>query len=100
MVVENSATLTYIQLLKEDLAIFRLVPNDGIIPEYKAGQFITIGMNVPSEGKVIRRAYSISSHPENKKFVELVIRWVRKPAERSEERRVGKECRSRWSPYH
>src|SRR5256885_16422239 len=22
------------------------------------------------------------------------------PGERSEERRVGKECRSRWSPYH
>jgi hypothetical protein len=22
------------------------------------------------------------------------------PQERSEERRVGKECRSRWSPYH
>src|SRR2546429_7310462 len=22
------------------------------------------------------------------------------PIERSEERRVGKECRSRWSPYH
>ena len=25
---------------------------------------------------------------------------VSKNAERSEERRVGKECRSRWSPYH
>ena len=24
----------------------------------------------------------------------------RRPAVRSEERRVGKECRSRWSPYH
>ena len=24
----------------------------------------------------------------------------RVPAPRSEERRVGKECRSRWSPYH
>ena len=24
----------------------------------------------------------------------------RYPAYRSEERRVGKECRSRWSPYH
>src|SRR5256885_17238334 len=24
----------------------------------------------------------------------------RPPKERSEERRVGKECRSRWSPYH
>ena len=22
------------------------------------------------------------------------------PKDRSEERRVGKECRSRWSPYH
>ena len=22
------------------------------------------------------------------------------PKQRSEERRVGKECRSRWSPYH
>ena len=28
--------------------------------------------------------------------------WVRQVelAGRSEERRVGKECRSRWSPYH
>src|SRR3712207_5465646 len=25
---------------------------------------------------------------------------VGKPSRRSEERRVGKECRSRWSPYH
>src|SRR3712207_3359240 len=25
---------------------------------------------------------------------------VRSFAQRSEERRVGKECRSRWSPYH
>src|SRR2546426_426312 len=24
----------------------------------------------------------------------------RSPRRRSEERRVGKECRSRWSPYH
>ena len=55
------------------------LPNDGKVPDYRAGQFITIGLNVPSEGKVIRRAYSIASHPENKKYVELVIRWVRKP---------------------
>ena len=25
---------------------------------------------------------------------------ILKPIRRSEERRVGKECRSRWSPYH
>ena len=28
------------------------------------------------------------------------INMTIEPAERSEERRVGKECRSRWSPYH
>src|SRR2546429_3030255 len=26
--------------------------------------------------------------------------WPGKAGKRSEERRVGKECRSRWSPYH
>ena len=26
--------------------------------------------------------------------------FVGAPRKRSEERRVGKECRSRWSPYH
>ena len=26
--------------------------------------------------------------------------YLVKPFDRSEERRVGKECRSRWSPYH
>ena len=26
--------------------------------------------------------------------------YISQPALRSEERRVGKECRSRWSPYH
>src|SRR5256885_7209118 len=29
-----------------------------------------------------------------------VARGVPSPRSRSEERRVGKECRSRWSPYH
>src|SRR3712207_7377066 len=29
----------------------------------------------------------------------LLERW-RQAEARSEERRVGKECRSRWSPYH
>ena len=28
------------------------------------------------------------------------MKWLDNPEVRSEERRVGKECRSRWSPYH
>src|SRR5256886_4625677 len=31
---------------------------------------------------------------------ERLLRAVRAELQRSEERRVGKECRSRWSPYH
>ena len=80
MVVDNKATVTYVQLLKEDLVIIRLVPKDGPVPEYKTGQFITLGLPNPAEeGKIVRRAYSIASHPENRKYIELVIRWVRKP---------------------
>ena len=29
-----------------------------------------------------------------------VLTWRERDQKRSEERRVGKECRSRWSPYH
>ena len=31
-------------------------------------------------------------------ILQLLI--IQKYMNRSEERRVGKECRSRWSPYH
>ena len=30
----------------------------------------------------------------------MIIEYQGKKLTRSEERRVGKECRSRWSPYH
>ena len=30
----------------------------------------------------------------------LLINYKLNESTRSEERRVGKECRSRWSPYH
>ena len=33
-------------------------------------------------------------------IVEAAIKALRDGHHRSEERRVGKECRSRWSPYH
>src|SRR2546428_12949740 len=32
--------------------------------------------------------------------VVIVPIWKSEEERRSEERRVGKECRSRWSPYH
>ena len=32
--------------------------------------------------------------------IERTLKLITITAERSEERRVGKECRSRWSPHH
>ncbi len=79
MVTDVKATVSYMEFLKEDLFITRIVPEGGV-PDYKAGQFLTLGMPIPSENyKIVRRAYSIASHPENKKYFEFVIRWVRKP---------------------
>ncbi len=79
MVTDIKAKVSYMEFLKEDLFIIRIVPEGGV-PDYKAGQFLTIGMPIPTENyKIIRRAYSIASHPENKEHFEFVIRWVRKP---------------------
>src|SRR3712207_7302809 len=49
------------------------------------------------ETKIIHEAF-------NKFKPEVVVDtheyWACNKFDRSEERRVGKECRSRWSPYH
>ena len=80
MVVDNKATVTYVQLLKEDLLIMRIVPKECPVPDFEAGQFLTLGLpNKADKDKMVRRAYSIASHPENKDYIEFVIRWVRKP---------------------
>ena len=80
MVTDLKGIITYTESLKEDLLIFRVVPKDGVIPDYEAGQFLTLGFPIPEENyKLVRRAYSIASHPENKKYFEFVVRWVRQP---------------------
>ena len=52
-------------------------------------------------------AYLFLTRPKVVPGLKLVLRSGKEeifpidfPARRSEERRVGKECRSRWSPYH
>jgi ferredoxin--NADP+ reductase len=79
MVVDNRGIISYIRVLKEDLSIFKVTPTDSPVPDFKAGQFVTIGLHNPNEGKIVRRAYSIASPPEQKKYFELIVRWVRKP---------------------
>jgi ferredoxin--NADP+ reductase len=75
---DTKATIIYTELLKEDLVIIRIVPVNGM-PKYRTGQFLTIGLPVAAENKIIKRAYSLVSHAENRDYYEFVIRWVRKP---------------------
>src|SRR5579864_3166157 len=46
---------------------------------------------------VAAEAYKAARPLDN---TDLNYAWRKRMARRSEERRVGKECRSRWSPYH
>ena len=43
----------------------------------------------------------LTSNPSEQRInISDVFKKEKCPSLRSEERRVGKECRSRWSPYH
>ena len=53
------------------------------------------GFEVSSVSNIARARKHIESQN-----VDLILSDLRLPDHRSEERRVGKECRSRWSPYH
>src|SRR3712207_6622342 len=51
--------------------------------------------------EVIRKEFGVSYHPAHvSRLVRALGLSLQKPMRRSEERRVRKECRSRWSPYH
>lgn len=76
----NPGRITYREHLTPDLAILRLQPADGIqIPNFKAGQFVALGLQFPEEGRVTYRAYSIASPPEEKRHFEFYIKWTTEP---------------------
>ena len=59
--------------------------------------------------KIGAYSFNVTSIPEQEKIVSVIQKLLSKEQQakeaaeavlRSEERRVGKECRSRWSPYH
>ena len=63
--------------------------------KYKGGDCMTTVST--KSGKII----NVVSREEESKTLTLSDREMdARAVERSEERRVGKECRSRWSPYH
>src|SRR3989454_9599572 len=57
-----------------------------------------------SMGSIVGGLYASGLSPAQMRSALLNLDWNDlfndRPPRRSEERRVGKECRSRWSPYH
>src|SRR2546429_2602102 len=59
----------------------------------------------PADRKSLRKSSSASARTPRSMAstchsAPILLTRIRFPCARSEERRVGKECRSRWSPYH
>ena len=67
----------------------------------KVSIFVAEKKQIKNEKDFIRRrCRSMCGFGRGAGCAERHIVLEEKQAERSEERRVGKECRSRWSPYH
>ena len=59
-----------------------------------------IMLNVDTNSKGLRQSEAVFKHVSNIGQISQNIAEKLRDYNRSEERRVGKECRSRWSPYH
>ena len=84
-------------LSSEDLERFYFQYQTEAVPLGMSVQTFCLRNNVPYN--IFHKWYKDT----RKKIVEVQVDGVPSgpPSEsRSEERRVGKECRSRWSPYH
>ncbi|HEX6067965.1 MAG TPA: FAD-binding oxidoreductase, partial [Nitrososphaera sp.] len=63
-----------------DLAIIRVQPADGsAVPDFKAGQFVALGLKVDGDDRITYRAYSLSSPPGEKRYFEFYIKWAKEP---------------------
>src|SRR6266568_7195555 len=95
--------LTYAQLLNRVHRAAAVLRELGLQPEQRLLMFMA---DSPDLVAVYLAAMRIGAVPVpvstmlHADGLAELLRDSRAPLRRSEERRVGKECRSRWSPYH
>ena len=87
-------------LLKYSVSNFRSIGHNiefSMFPlENSSDEFLTEINTVAGNLKVLKRGAFFGPNASGKTSFVNSLEFAR----RSEERRVGKECRSRWSPYH
>ena len=70
----------------------------GYLRYYYPLEFLTAALNIFSDN--MDKIVEITKFASKKGIIVSQPKWGISKTTRSEERRVGKECRSRWSPYH
>ena len=91
-----SVTITFTENTNTKLRKF-FVGVSETSPKIKSSRTVTVNQ----EGKVQKRLTPIMGWASwNNYHAKITEAELIKQMDRSEERRVGKECRSRWSPYH
>src|SRR3712207_720284 len=96
VIEENHYTKKKISELKHNFENFSNIHTKYICKVYDFG----IISSINNEKSLKNIYYYTAEYIENKKDLIDEIDKVSEEEFRSEERRVGKECRSRWSPYH
>ena len=90
LVVENRARGTRLSVVIRDPHV---APTAAFVPAIRAGEQVTI-----RTVRLATRRGIVEAAPVE--IASTAPFGVAEAKRRSEERRVGKECRSRWSPYH
>src|SRR3712207_7931377 len=91
---QNAQKPNIIYIFSDDLGI-------GDLSCYGATKVNTPNIDrLAGQGVQFTNAYATSATSTPSRFGLLTGMYPWRQENRSEERRVGKECRSRWSPYH
>src|SRR2546426_68313 len=91
--------------LRVSVEAISVAPRDVLASPVDADEYFLVTLTGPrADAESIHLVIVIPPTDERKSpTVRDALWWLAADAwaiERSEERRVGKECRSRWSPYH
>jgi ferredoxin--NADP+ reductase len=75
----NLGIIIYKKYLTNELEILRFKPEEGTVPDFRAGQFVSLGIDLSDDNRITYRAYSIASPPEEKGHFELYIKMLTDP---------------------
>src|SRR2546430_14971305 len=91
---QNERLTDALQDTKAQIEAMRAEVEKLTAPPSTYGIFTSVNKDQTVNVYVTGRKLKVNLHPA------INVKTLCKGQERSEERRVGKECRSRWSPYH